>query len=81
MLKTDLKILTKILADRLQSLLPRLIGSEQDSFHLIRTIIEKVGGNAVLMINLDHSKTFHRLDHSFLEAISSAAGFGPTFAV
>ena len=88
MLNTDLKILAKILADRLQSALPSLISPEQscavkgrtiqDSLHLIRTIIDKVDNKAAL-INLDQSKAFDRVDHSFLEAVLSAAGFGVDF--
>ena len=87
-LNTDLKILAKILANRLQTVLPSLICPEQtcavkgrtiqDSLHLVRTIIEKVDGNAAL-INLDQSKAFHRVDHAFLEAVLSAAGFGLHF--
>ena len=41
-------------------------------------IVEKVDGNAAL-INLDQSKAFDRVDHAFLEAVSSAAGFGLHF--
>ena len=88
MLNTDLKILAKILADRLQTVLPSLICPEQtcavkartiqDSLHLVRTIVEKVDGNAAL-INLDQSKAFERVDHSFLDAVLSAAGFGLHF--
>ena len=88
MLNTDLKILAKILANRLQTVLPSLICPEQtcavkgrtiqDSLHLVRTIVEKVDGNAAL-INLDQSKAFDRVDHAFLEAVLSAAGFGIDF--
>ena len=56
MLKTDLNILAKILAQRLQTVLPSLICLEQtcavkgrtiqDSLHLVRTIVEKVDRKA-----------------------------------
>ena len=88
MLNTDLKILAKILADRLQTVLPSLICREQicavkgrtiqNSLHLFRTIVEKVDRNAAL-INLDQSKAFDRVDHGFLEAVLSSAGFGLHF--
>ena len=88
MLNTDLKILAKILANRLQTALPSLICSKQTcavkgrtiqhSLHLVHTIVEKVDGNAAL-INLDQSKAFDRVDHAFLEAVLSAAGFGVDF--
>ena len=88
MLNTDLKILAKILANRLQTVLPSLICPEQtcavkgrtiqDSLHLVRTIVEKVDGNAAL-INLDQSKAFDRVDHAFLEAVLSSAGFEVDF--
>ena len=58
----------------MQTALPKLIGPEQscsvegrtiqDSLHLVRTIIENVNGNSVL-INLGQSKTFDRVDLSF----------------
>ena len=88
MLNTDLRILAKILANRLQTVPPRLICPEQtcavkgrtiqDSLHLVRTIVEKVDGNAAL-INLDQSKAFDRVNHAFLEAVLSAADFGLHF--
>ena len=62
-----LKILTKIQANLLQTVLPSLIYPEQtcavkgmtiqDSLHLVHTIVEKFNGNAAL-INLDQSKAF-----------------------
>ena len=88
MLNTDLKILAKILANHLQTVLSCLICPEQtcavkgrttqDSLHLVRTIVEKVDGNAAL-INLDQSKAFDRVDHGFLESVLSAASFGLHF--
>ena len=50
----------------------------QDNLHLVRTIVEKVDGNAAL-INLYQSKAFDRVYHGFQEAILSAAGFGLHF--
>ena len=50
----------------------------QDNLHLVRTIVEKVDGNAA-QINLDQSKAFDRVDHCFLEAVLSAVGFGRHF--
>ena len=77
MLNTDLKILAKILANRLWTVLLSLICPEQtcavkgrtiqDSLHLVRTIIE------------NQSKAFDRVDHAFLEAVLSAAGFKVDF--
>ena len=88
MLNTDLKILSKILANCLQTVLPSVICPEQtcavngktiqDSLHLVRTIVENVDGNAVL-INLDQPKAFDRVDHAFQETILSVASFGLHF--
>ena len=88
MLNTELKILAKILANRLQGVLGSLIGPEQtsavkgrtiqDNLHLVRTIVEKVAGNAA-MIKLDQSKAFDRVDHRFMESILNTAGFGQDF--
>lgn len=72
MLNIELKILVNILAGHLQALLPRLIGPEQtcavkgrtiqDNLHLVHLIIEQVVSEAVL-INLDQSNAFDRVDH------------------
>ena len=88
MLNTDLKILAKILANRLQTVLPSLICPEQTctvkgwtiqySLHLVRTIVEKVDRNTAL-ISLDQSKAFDRVDHAFLESVLFVAGFGLHF--
>ena len=88
MLNTNLKILAKILADHLHIVQPSLICPEQtcavkgrtiqNSLHLVRTIVDKVDGNAAL-ITLYQPKAFDRVNHGFLEAVLSAAGFGLHF--
>ncbi|CAE1328699.1 unnamed protein product [Acanthosepion pharaonis] len=45
---------------------------------MVRLILEQVDSEAAL-INLDQSKAFDRVDHRFLEAVLSAAGFGADF--
>ena len=88
MLNTDLKILAKILADYLQTVLPSLTGpgqyctvkswTIQESFHLVRVIIEKVDGNNALIIS-DQSKAFVRVDPGFLKTVFFVIGFGLNF--
>ena len=85
MLNTDLKIWMKILADHLQTAMPCLIDHQQcgavkgrtilDSLHSVHTIIEKINGNTAVT-NLDQSQAFNRVDHGFVEAVLSMAGFG-----
>ena len=67
----------------MQTALPSLIYLEQtcavkgrtiqDNLHMVRTIIEKVDRNAALI------NAFDRIDHGFLEAVLSVAGFGLHF--
>ncbi|CAE1313253.1 unnamed protein product [Acanthosepion pharaonis] len=86
----QLKILAKILQERLQSVAKSLLGPEQtcsvrgrtiqSNLHLIRTIIEGVKDDEeAALINLDQSKAFDRIDHRYLAAVLQAAGFAPNF--
>ena len=86
LLKTELKILTRVLANRLQLVISDLIGSEQtyavkgrsiqDNLHLIREVLEGIeDGTEAALISLDQSKAFDRVDHRFWET----AGFKPEF--
>ena len=77
-----------IFADYLPTVLLSLIAPEliiaiknrtlYESFNLVPAILEKVDSN-VTLINLDKSKTFDRIDSSFLEDVLSATGFGVNF--
>ena len=74
----------KILVDCILSAMPCLIGLKQccvvkgrtihNNLNLVHTIIKKVDDN-VALINLDQSKAYYMVNHDFLEAVLSAAGF------
>lgn len=84
MFNAELKISAKALANQLQVVFNYLMSPEetcvvmgrtiQGNHHMVCMIIEKVKEEAAL-INLNHSKAFDRVDHCFLEAVLSVAGF------
>ena len=72
LLNTELKILARVLANRLQLVISDLIGSEQtyavkgrsiqDNMHLVREVLVKIEDiTEAALINLDHSIDFWRL--------------------
>ena len=83
LLNTELKILARVLANRLQLVISDLIGPEQtfavkgrsiqDNLHLIREGIED--GTEAKLISLDQSKAFDRVDHRFLATVLETARF------
>ena len=90
LLNTELKILARVLANRLQLVISDLIGPEQnyavkgrsirDNLHLVRQILEGIKDDTkAALINLDQSKAFDRVDHRFLAAVLETAGFKPVF--
>ena len=90
LLNTELKILARVLANRLQLVISDLIGPEQnyalkgrsiqDNLQLIREIIEGIkDDDEAALINLDQSKAFDRVDHQFLATVLETAGFDPEF--
>ncbi len=90
LLNTELKILARVLANRLQLVISDLIGPEQtvavkgrsiqDNLHLIREVLEGIeDGTEAALISLDQSKAFDRVDHRFLASVLETAGFKPEF--
>ena len=90
LLNTELKILARVLANRLQLVISDLIGSEQtfavkgrsiqDNLHLIREVLEGIeDGTEAALISFDQSKAFDRVDHRFLATVLETAGFKPEF--
>ena len=48
----------------------------QDNWHMVRKILEGLKDNTkAVLINLDQSKAFDRVDHQFLATVLEAAGF------
>ena len=90
LLKAELKILARVLANRLQRVISDLIGPEQtfavkgrsiqDNLHLIREVLEGIEDDTeAALISLDQSKDFDRVDHRFLASVFETVGFKPEF--
>ena len=90
LLNTELKILARVLANRLQVVISDLIGLEQaytvkgrsiqHNLHLIREVLGGIrDGTEAALISLDQSKAFDRVDHRFLATVLETAGFQPEF--
>ena len=92
LLNTDLKILARVLTNRLQVVISDTIGPEQtfavkgrsiqDNLHLIREVQEGMkDGTEAALISLDQSKTFDRVNQRFLATVLETAGFQPEFSM
>ena len=90
LLNTELKILARVLANRLQLVISDLISLEQtfavkgrsiqDNLHLIREVLEGIKDDTEsALISLDQSKAFDRVDHRFLASVLETARFKPEF--
>lgn len=86
----NLKIITKILANRLKPILGHLISPQQSAFVPGRLIqdniliaheafhhlkINRRGGQTIMAINLDFHKAYDRVEWDFLEAVMVKMGF------
>ena len=90
LLNTELKILTRVLANHLQVVISDLISAEetfgvkgrsiQDNLHLIHGVVEEIkDGTEAALSTLDQSKVFDRVDHQFLSTVLETTGFQPEF--
>ena len=90
LLKIELKILARVLVNRLQLIISDVVGPEHnyavkgrsilENLHLVRQILEGIKDDTeASLINLDQSKAFDRIDHRFLAVVLETAGFKPEF--
>ena len=92
LLYTELKILARVLVNRLQLDISDLIGPEQnytvkgrsiqDNLNLVCQILEGIKDDTkAALINLDQSKAFDRVDHRFLVAVLFTLGLFLQFPI
>ena len=90
LLNVDLKILTRALAKRMISVLPKLIHENQTcvpgrritkNIHIVQDLIDHInnGNGKGAFIFLDQEKAFDRISHKFMIKTLKAFGFGKRF--
>lgn len=91
LLNTDYKIYAKILANRLEKVLPYLISKDQCGFMKGRTIADNLNdlfalidycesnNSQALLLSMDMFKAFDSVSHEALEKMLIAYNFGPKF--
>jgi hypothetical protein len=87
------KIISKILANRLKSLLPKILFPFQSAFvlnrniqdntilahELLHTFKNKKGKGSLMFLKMDMEKAFDKIEHGFILAIMSKLGFHATW--
>ena len=89
LLKTDYKICTKVLANRLRNVLPRIINKDEtcsipdhsiyENLFLLQDTIDFAQHKhlSAAIISLDQEKAFDRVNHKFLHRVLTRFNFGP----
>ena len=86
----DYKTLTKVLAGRLEKIMPKLIHPDQTGFiagrqlssnlrRVLNIIYQPYNVEPELILSLDAQKAFDRIEYNYLFTALDRFGFGPTF--
>ena len=90
-LTVDLKVVSKVMCNRLSKVLGGIIGVEQtcsipkrsiqDQLHLIRSLFSYVSDRNIpcIILSLDQAKAFDRVSHHYMFKCLERYGFGPDF--
>ena len=88
LLNVDLKILSKTLAERLKTVLPKLIHTDQrgcikgryagENIRLVEDIVETSDDESVILL-LDQEKAFDRIEWNWIFKVLEKMNFGETF--
>ena len=90
LINSDVKLITKVLTERLKHVLPTIIHHSQTaidsrkidhSIHMIRDLIDYANEQNMdaCLLFIDQEKAFDRVNHDFLFKIMETFGFGPRF--
>ena len=91
LLNVDYKIISKVLANRLKTVMSSIISLEQtccvpsrdiaDNIMSVRDVIDfiDVSNQEEFLIKIDQEQAFYRVSHSFITKVLSKFNFGKTF--
>lgn len=93
LLNTDYKLASKVITERLKSVIASVVHSDQtcgvpgrsifSDLQLVRDLLDMINktDETGILVTLDQEKAFDRVDHGFLLRTLAKLGFGPSFCL